>query len=76
MKILGILLIVVGLLALLSVVWPIIAIGAGVVILASTLSDRSELKIGFGFWFAWPKFFRKDEKDASPDEPENGHASV
>lgn len=76
MKILGFLLIGVGLAALLSIVWPVIAIGAGIVILGSTIKERPDVKNGFGFWMTWPKFMRKDEKDAESDEPEAGHASV
>ncbi len=76
MKILGFLLIGVGLAALLSVVWPVIAIGAGVVILASTVSGRPEAKEGVGIWLTWPTFFRKGDQDPEPDEPDAGRASV
>ena len=68
MKILGFLLIGVGIAGLLSVVWPVIAIGAGVVVLYGTMSERPTGKKGFGIWFAWPKFFRKSDEDAEANE--------
>lgn len=72
MKILGFILIAVGIGALLNVIWPVIFIGIGLVVLARSMSVKPLRKEGMWVWLGWPTFKRKGDADSETGEPEGG----
>ena len=72
MKILGFILIAVGIGALVNVIWPVIFIGIGLAVLARSMSVKPPRKEGMWVWLGWPTFKRKGDADCETGEAEAG----